>query len=35
MIAEVLADEVVAIIHDAKNTTVILTNGKHLLNEIS
>ena len=35
MTAEVLADEVVAIIHDAKNTTVVLNNGKHLLNEIS
>ena len=35
MTAEVLADDVIAIIHDAKNTTVILTNGKHLLNEIS
>lgn len=35
MTAEVLADDVVSIIHDAKNTTVIMSDGKHLFNEIS
>ena len=35
MTAEVSADDVVSIIHDAKNTTVIMSDGKRFLNEIS